>query len=342
MKKNIYVVLGMARSGTSVIARGLKALGIDLGEKLTPGREAWNAKGFFEDTDIVYKINRGVLFAIDQPHLASQPLSSSKFETSAVQDLKKSAISLLKQRMVTSQYWGFKDPRTARLLPFWQEVFAALNLNEHYVIALRNPLSSAYSYQRLSGCDVEEALLLWLVHLVAAVEGTQGKDRVVVSYDLMLQDPHLQLNRVKLALNIPDLSDAAEIDAYADEFLDKKLHHYENNSDDLEKHAATHVVPLCAKVYDLLYKLAKDEIRFEDDAFNTAWQSIMVEFNAASPIYSYIDVLLKRNKQLQRSIRNTEKSILWKITYPLRMIDDVLRLRRHKAREKRRLIKAYE
>ena len=52
--KHAYIVLGMARSGTSAIARGLKALGIDLGQQLTPANHTWNPKGFFEDKELVY------------------------------------------------------------------------------------------------------------------------------------------------------------------------------------------------------------------------------------------------------------------------------------------------
>src|SRR5688572_10525788 len=59
-RKNIFVILGVARSGTSVITRALKALGVDLGKKLTqPGK--WNPTGFWEDNDIVYQINQKLL-----------------------------------------------------------------------------------------------------------------------------------------------------------------------------------------------------------------------------------------------------------------------------------------
>lgn len=341
-QKEVLVILGMARSGTSAIARGLKALGVDLGEKLTPASERWNPKGFWEDTDVVYKINRGVLYALDHQWMSANLIEKLQYQSGALYDLKNSAIALVRQRIAMTPYWGFKDPRTAKLIPFWQEVFTALNLKDSYVIALRNPLSSAHSYQSLSGCDLEEALLLWLMHLIPAVEGTQNKNRVVVSYDLLMQDPHLQLNRIKIGLDLPDLADSSEIDIYANEFLDKKLHHYEYSMDDLKSHPVTAVVPLCLKVYEILLKVAKDDIKFSDEEFISTWQQIKTEFAEQRPIYKYIDTLLKRNKQLERKIRTTHKSILWKMLYPLRIIDDALRSRRKKVRERKRLIKIYE
>lgn len=47
MGKRIVVVLGMHRSGTSAVARGLKALGVELGEHLMPPAANNNEKGFF-------------------------------------------------------------------------------------------------------------------------------------------------------------------------------------------------------------------------------------------------------------------------------------------------------
>lgn len=48
----IVVVLGMHRSGTSVIARGLQVLGVDLGEKLIGGIAGNNEKDLWQDAEI--------------------------------------------------------------------------------------------------------------------------------------------------------------------------------------------------------------------------------------------------------------------------------------------------
>ena len=49
--KRLIVVLGMHRSGTSLITHGLEALGAHLGSRLMPPNASVNAKGFFEDID---------------------------------------------------------------------------------------------------------------------------------------------------------------------------------------------------------------------------------------------------------------------------------------------------
>ena len=55
MEENVsrlIVVLGMHRSGTSVITSGLQVMGIDLGDHLMPASEGNNSRGFWEDVDI--------------------------------------------------------------------------------------------------------------------------------------------------------------------------------------------------------------------------------------------------------------------------------------------------
>lgn len=342
-KKNIFVVLGMARSGTSAITRGLTALGIDLGSTLTGTGplNRWNPKGFYEDSDIVYKINRGVSYALDDVWMSLHLIDKQCKNNPALNTLKISAAELLAERLQNTQYWGFKDPRTSRILPFWQEVFASLNVNDNYIIALRNPLASASSWQRLSKTDIEIGLLLWMMHLIPAVNGTQDRRRLVVSYDLVLQHPQEQLERIKQHFNVTAPVDAAKMHEYAHDFLDKKLQHYECSDDDLKSHPASAVAPLAIKIYALLMKLAKDELASDSDEFKSVWQGLMKEFEAIYPTYFYMDVLLKRHKILERKLRNIQKSIPWKLLYPLRVIDDALRARRTKKRQQKRLLTSH-
>lgn len=341
-QKNVYVVLGMARSGTSAITRGLQALGVDLGNHLIPANDKWNAKGFFEDNDIVYKINRRVLTATDRNGMFVNLTTEMCESNEVLRNLKNAAVHLVKERLAATRHWGFKDPRTAKVLPFWESVFNTLRVHDHYIFTVRNPLASAHSYMQLSGCDLEEALLLWLAHLLPAVDATHEKNRIVVSYELMLQDPHPQLARIKEGLNIKTPVNQADIDMYANEFLDKKMHHYAYSDTDLRLHPAMAVTPLCLQVYELFMQLARDEMRFNGDAFLSAWQEIKNEFAKVYPIYCYLHGLTKRTKQLERDLRTIHRSIPWKLIYPLRIIDDALRGRRRKSREKNRLVKIYE
>ncbi len=339
-QKNVFVVLGMARSGTSAITRGLQALGVDLGEQLTPGGK-WNPTGFWEDHDIVYKINGKIFSTLQFAPYGIQRLEPELQLSEALDAVRSSALTLLNERFATTNHWGFKDPSTVKTLTFWQALFTTANIQDHYIIALRNPLAAAQSYQKLTGTPLEVGLLLWLMHLLPAIDDTHGRKRIVVSYELLLQQPQAELTRMQKNLALTSLCNQDNIDAYVNEFLDKDLHHYAFDNRDLKLHPAAAVTPLCAQAYEFLLRLARDEIQFDSEEFFSLWQEIKTELEKIYPIYCYIDMLLKQNKQLEKNLHTIHKSILWKMLYPLRIIDDALRAKRVRSRAQKRLAKAY-
>lgn len=330
--KKIFVVLGSPRSGTSVIARGLNALGIDLGTHLTPPDKLWNPTGFWEDEAISKQINCGVLYALNYPW-ESMTLVDKKAQLNLT-DLKKSAIALLSERMEKTAIWGFKDPRTTKIIPFWQAVFAALSLEENYVIALRNPFSVALSYQKLRSFDIEMGLMLWLTHLFPAIYDTTHKNRLIVSYEALLQNPYHELERVKQHFKL-EVDKQDNLNNYVETFLKQELNHYPDKT-----HAAVKVIPLCFELYELLLKVAKDEITFAHTEFTNAWQAIISEFDRQYPLLQYIDSIIRRFRFHEKYQRSLQRSLLWKMIYPLRKIDDALRVRRRKQREEKRLRKS--
>src|SRR3990167_4045453 len=173
--KQIFVVLGAARSGTSVIARALVALGVDFGKHLLPPKAEWNAKGFFEDKEIVYRVNRNIFSVLEENWLGWQMGQLSPQKNRLLAQLQQFAKKLIQERMQHTAAWGFKDPRTAVTMPFWQPLFDELQLDDRYVIALRHPLANIASYQKVSGCDATEALFLWLCHTMKALHHTKDK-----------------------------------------------------------------------------------------------------------------------------------------------------------------------
>jgi hypothetical protein len=122
----IYVVLGMARSGTTVLAETLHHSGIDMGEEIDPS-VPYDAKNDYE---------RLATKAISQEILLGDRWRSSlnmprpdRLVITPDQALRMSAIvEGLSSRGVD---WGFKYPRTVFLYPEWAEV-----LGPHRVIAI--------------------------------------------------------------------------------------------------------------------------------------------------------------------------------------------------------------
>ena len=224
--KSIIVVLGMHRSGTSAITRGLMVLGVELGDHLMPPAPNDNDKGFFEDID-VNAINVELYRSLENhPNwhtLAPVPRSELLHEKKT--PLRLRAVELLRARLETVDYFGIKDPRICRMLPFWQSVFEHLQLNVSYVIAVRNPISVARSLGRRNNFSPEKCHYLWLDHILLSVLLTQGAPRVLVDYDILLADPKKQISKIAINLGLIKRLDPARLIDFSQNFLDNKLRH---------------------------------------------------------------------------------------------------------------------
>ena len=118
----LIVVLGMHRSGTSVITRSLQLLGVGLGDNLHPAGFD-NPKGFWEDRECLV-INEELLShfdsAYDRLDLAWDSMKVDPFFNT----LKNNAVELIKRKLNENNgLWGFKDPRTCRVVYFFDVVF---------------------------------------------------------------------------------------------------------------------------------------------------------------------------------------------------------------------------
>ncbi|RIJ89834.1 MAG: hypothetical protein DCC43_15140 [Candidatus Brocadia sp.] len=121
---HIIFVLGMHRSGTSAVIRGLQVLGVGLGDKLMPPKQD-NKKGFFEDLDI-NEFNIMLMRELGHDWHSLAPLSVEEITGSIAQRFKIQAMELMRLKIDASPLFGVKDPRITRLLPFWQDVAKSL------------------------------------------------------------------------------------------------------------------------------------------------------------------------------------------------------------------------
>ncbi len=219
-QRKLFLVLGMHRSGTSAIARALQVFGAHLGDTLIPpGFD--NPRGFWEDRDIL-RINEKLLSelgsAYDRPNAPDIDLSSPTMRT-----IKTEALQILQRKLVSYDLFAIKDPRLARLLPFWKAVFSEGAYAVTYIIALRNPLSVIKSLEVRNGFDPRKSAILWYEHMLAAVYHTIGANRVIVDYDLLIENPERELVRVADREKIAIRPQALE--EYKINFLDAALRH---------------------------------------------------------------------------------------------------------------------
>ena len=301
--RRIVLVLGMHRSGTSALTRGLQALGVELGDNLYPPRPGENPKGYFEDADISN---------FDDQLLASIGRDWQHFgqvDASAVEQLRSTgvfarAVDLIRAKSAGKSVLGVKDPRISKLLPFWLPVFDELGLDQSFVLAVRNPCSVAKSLEVRNGFSRQKSYVLWLDHTLGSL-GVVGRYRFAITdYDHLLLQPEDALRTVARRLDL--YLDAVALREYATEFLDSNLRHADFGADDVNGDPAC--FPLVREVYARLQQLAMDN----QQADCLSFMQVIVKWKAAFAIMQttldWVQLLAADNLRLRAAL-GSEKSV---------------------------------
>lgn len=264
--KQLVVVLGMHRSGTSVVTRGLQVLGVDLGVSLMSASAGNNDKGFWEDTGF-NELNVELLASIGHEWHSLAPVLEDEWRQPVVESFRLRAIELLRARFAGVDCFGVKDPRMARTLPFWQPIFAHMGLRVGYVIACRNPANVVHSLAQRDGFELEKGYLLWLEHMLLSLRYSQGEPRVFVDYDRVLQAPVRELQRMARVLNLPFDETSEEMTLYQQDFLEVSLCHHQYHLEDLpfDQAAPRAVIDFSRQLFALADDKAADDEALASD-----------------------------------------------------------------------------
>ena len=148
MNEKTFIILGMHKSATSLIAGGLNNFGVNMGEKLMGGDE-WNKIGYFEDMEF-FRLNEEILKAAGGSWY--EPPSERK-----ILALKKEFGPKIKKLVEKkSGLWGWKDPRTTLTI----KLYLPYLKNPHFICCFRDPKEVARSLSKTQGISTEKALKL--------------------------------------------------------------------------------------------------------------------------------------------------------------------------------------
>lgn len=291
-KHRVAVVVGPGRSGTSALTGAMKALSVDLGDNLKrPLRK--NAKGFFEDRDIL-DVNHRLLSVVGlHPSGASVgPIDPERWNEPEIKDLKAKAMQVMRDRFGNSPLWGFKCGGMIRVLPFWEDVLESLDLEISYLIAIRNPLNMASSRNQLDiyrGAQAKSDAE-WLAQILPYFHLINARPFVTVDYDRMVDDAYREVWRIGDMLGIArtDAMDT-QVRDYTGDFITSKLRHHVASREDLAND--TSINPMTRDAYLWLLKLASDEVTSADPEFQRDWARMTQTFDEAGPFLSHIDFL---------------------------------------------------
>jgi hypothetical protein len=223
------IVIGMHRSGTSLLAQLLHRAGVPMGRD----RNVHDESAFF------LELNKFLFRAAhadwDYPEPMLLLLEVPELRQALVEHLRSCCASratrpylgwrrfLRSSRLeVQPDPWGWKDPRNTFTLPIWLEVFPnarvlnvyrnGVDVAESLVVRERRRLARIHNPVRSCRClSHQRAFELWAEYVTASLRVTKGlgSDRVhQLRYESFLEEPESGLREVAAFLGL-GLSDAA-------------------------------------------------------------------------------------------------------------------------------------
>jgi hypothetical protein len=204
----IVCILGMHRSGTSLVSRILNVLGLYLGpEEQLMHPSADNPTGHWEIRPIK-EINYEILSILGGSWSEPPPLPAGWERSPELAGPRHRAREVIESDFSGSELWGFKDPRNSLTLPFWQRILDPMR----YVICFRNPLDVAASAGARNRKDdtvpFEQGIELWLTYVRAALAATAGHPRHLVFYEDLMADPEPLVRELARFIGLEASSDA--------------------------------------------------------------------------------------------------------------------------------------
>ena len=226
------VVLGMHRSGTSVVTGVLHLCGAWAGEdgELTASNIE-NPLGFWERRDIRktcddllhsagadwWKVARFSPESIPHAVFSEQ---SRRFQA-AVSELQEHGL------------WVVKEPRLCLLLPALHEY-----LNDAVCVhVFRNPLEVARSLQHRNGFGIAAGLALWELYNKRALSASRTMPRLMIDYGTLMGDPAKAVNRLVAQLGKLGVTQlAVPEESILKQFIQPRYHRHRVTEEDTEQY----------------------------------------------------------------------------------------------------------
>jgi hypothetical protein len=213
-------VIGMHRSGTSLVVQLLAVMGAYAGkpDDLSPP-DVFNPRGYWELLDAI-TLNDDILGAAGANWREPAEADLTRL-TEAQQRRFVARASEITRNLDAHGTWVVKEPRMTLVFPIWREVLE----RPLCILAWREPAAVARSLMHRDGLPFVIGLALWEEYTRAMLAHTIGLPRILVAYEDLIRDPAgcaTELSRAT-GLHAPEESELREL-------VDPSLDH--NDGDD--------------------------------------------------------------------------------------------------------------
>lgn len=217
--KECIVILGMHRSGTSVLTGLLNILGCYPGaDMMLPAKD--NPKGFFENIKI-HNLNEKILYENDSAWDDSL-FSADQISLKNKQEYVQQAKNIILEELKYANKIIIKDPRICILFSIWEEALTTLNIKIKTIILYRSPMEVALSLKQRNDMPIEQGLLLWSQYFFQSEQTSRQTKRLFIEYS----NDFVELNKLLILLaNFTDLELTEAHRKQAHEFYTPSLKH---------------------------------------------------------------------------------------------------------------------
>jgi hypothetical protein len=234
--QRLVLVVGVGRSGTSLLSGILGQLGLHLPQPEVKADDT-NPRGFGEPRWVVdfHKrlLRRHRVTVNDSRPAAWEILARTSGDPAARAELR----GWLARELDAHGAIVVKDPRTSWFLPLWTHCAGELGIAPDFATMLRHPAETLTSARVSYGAWQSPAsrAAAWLNVALETERATRGGRRAFIRYDTLLAGWRGEVTRVGRALELPQLVDIDPARAaVVDGFVDPTLHRNRVGWDDLE------------------------------------------------------------------------------------------------------------
>lgn len=316
------IILGMHRSGTSLLSGLLSQVGVAMGKRLYAPQTGVNEKGFWEHEDIV-DTHDELLLTLNSQWDDVLPLPDKWWESRTVQPFVGRLSAYIKRDFSNAPVWALKDPRMCRMLPLWFPILARERASPIFVCMNRNPFEVVGSLQKRDGFSREKALVLWLSHTLSAERYSRGYPRVFTDFDQVVKKPVEVLSKIEKEANVIFPIPVDRAAEKIERFVSPDLRHHQVGAG--LDHTDEGLASMAQELYRLLLKIPSghegqhdliDEIARDFLAYQNRWHPELIE---------QIHYLNQERADYRIKFFRIYKSWSWHLAKPIWLIEKILR-----------------
>jgi len=200
LNRQIFLIAGMHRSGTSYLAKSLNLLGLQLPKSIRPGGSD-NPKGHFES----FRVAQYHDALLNDMGLSWDTFISPMDDWFFTEDATQAVVGLcdvLERDYPRESHIVLKDPRISLFIPLWKNVADRLGMQDYYLIPFRHPFDIATSLHNRNNISRTRALLIWLAYLFAEEKFSRGLHRSFLCFPDWVEDIEHTIDKVEQDLGV--------------------------------------------------------------------------------------------------------------------------------------------